>query len=37
MTAEFDSFYLLNGYIPNSGDGLRRLVFDLKHYISLAE
>ncbi|XP_031268442.1 DNA-(apurinic or apyrimidinic site) lyase, chloroplastic isoform X1 [Pistacia vera] len=25
VTAEFDSFYLLNTYVPNSGDGLRRL------------
>lgn len=31
MTAEFDSFYLISGYVPNSGDGLRRLVFDTKH------
>lgn len=29
--AEFDSFYLLSGYVPNSGDGLRRLVLYLKH------
>lgn len=34
MTAEFDSFYLLNGYVPNSGDGLKRLVLDLKHNIT---
>ncbi|KAK9291029.1 hypothetical protein L1049_009212 [Liquidambar formosana] len=27
VTAEFDSFYLLNGYVPNSGDGLRRLSY----------
>lgn len=26
MTAEFDSFFLLSCYVPNSGDGLRRLV-----------
>lgn len=26
VTAEFDSFYLLSAYVPNSGDGLRRLV-----------
>ncbi|GMN55452.1 hypothetical protein TIFTF001_024577 [Ficus carica] len=25
VTAEFDSFYLICGYVPNSGDGLRRL------------
>ena len=36
VTAEFDSFYLLNGYVPNSGDGLKRLVFDLKRYITLS-
>ena len=29
MTAEFESFYLLSGYVPNSGDGLKRLVIDL--------
>ncbi|KAK6127303.1 hypothetical protein DH2020_038966 [Rehmannia glutinosa] len=25
VTVEFDNFYLLSGYVPNSGDGLRRL------------
>ncbi|KZV18298.1 apurinic endonuclease-redox protein [Dorcoceras hygrometricum] len=25
VTLEFDSFYLLCGYVPNSGDGLKRL------------
>ncbi|RVW36016.1 DNA-(apurinic or apyrimidinic site) lyase, chloroplastic [Vitis vinifera] len=25
LTAEFESFYLLSGYVPNSGDGLKRL------------
>ncbi|PRQ44915.1 putative DNA-(apurinic or apyrimidinic site) lyase [Rosa chinensis] len=25
VTVEFDSFYLISGYVPNSGDGLRRL------------
>ncbi|KAK4484071.1 hypothetical protein RD792_011290, partial [Penstemon davidsonii] len=29
VTVEFDNFYLLSGYVPNSGDGLRRLVFAL--------
>ncbi|KAE8716989.1 DNA-(apurinic or apyrimidinic site) lyase [Hibiscus syriacus] len=29
VTAEFDSFYLLSVYVPNSGDGLRRLVMCL--------
>ncbi|KAK9042690.1 hypothetical protein V6N11_017755 [Hibiscus sabdariffa] len=27
VTAEFDSFYLLSVYVPNSGDGLRRLTY----------
>lgn len=27
VTAEFDSFYLLCVYVPNSGDGLRRLTY----------
>ncbi|KAL9237938.1 hypothetical protein vseg_012429 [Gypsophila vaccaria] len=27
VTAEFDSFYLLCAYVPNSGDGLRRLSY----------
>ena len=30
VTAEFDSFYLINTYVPNSGDGLKRLVLLLK-------
>ncbi|KAK9070500.1 hypothetical protein SSX86_010902 [Deinandra increscens subsp. villosa] len=25
VTTEFDSFYLVSGYVPNSGDGLKRL------------
>lgn len=28
MTLEFDGFYLIGGYVPNSGDGLRRLVVE---------
>ncbi|XP_062117903.1 DNA-(apurinic or apyrimidinic site) endonuclease, chloroplastic isoform X2 [Humulus lupulus] len=27
VTAEFDSFYLVCGYVPNSGDGLKRLSY----------
>ncbi|XP_015898096.2 DNA-(apurinic or apyrimidinic site) endonuclease, chloroplastic isoform X2 [Ziziphus jujuba] len=27
VTAEFDSFYLISGYVPNSGDGLKRLSY----------
>ncbi|GKV48907.1 hypothetical protein SLEP1_g55693 [Rubroshorea leprosula] len=26
VTAEFNTFYLLSAYVPNSGDGLRRLI-----------
>jgi exodeoxyribonuclease III len=26
ITLEFDDFYLVNAYVPNSGRGLRRLV-----------
>lgn len=29
VTVEFDTFYLLCGYVPNSGDGLKRLVSDM--------
>jgi exonuclease III len=29
VTVEFDDFYLLTAYVPNSGDGLKRLV---NHY-----
>lgn len=29
VTVEFDTFYLLSGYVPNSGDGLKRLVSDM--------
>jgi exodeoxyribonuclease-3 len=27
ITAEFDNFYLVNVYVPNSGDGLKRLEY----------
>uniref|UniRef100_A0A0D9V6T5 DNA-(apurinic or apyrimidinic site) endonuclease n=1 Tax=Leersia perrieri TaxID=77586 RepID=A0A0D9V6T5_9ORYZ len=27
VTVEFDGFYLLTAYVPNSGDGLRRLTY----------
>jgi exodeoxyribonuclease-3 len=27
ITAEFEDFYLVNGYIPNSGEGLKRLAY----------
>jgi exodeoxyribonuclease III len=29
VTVKFDDFYLLTAYLPNSGDGLKRLV---NHY-----
>ncbi|XP_030457870.2 DNA-(apurinic or apyrimidinic site) endonuclease, chloroplastic isoform X1 [Syzygium oleosum] len=32
VTAEFDSFFLLSGYVPNSGDGLRRLMYRIKEW-----
>ncbi|MCB0645650.1 MAG: exodeoxyribonuclease III [Saprospiraceae bacterium] len=40
VTLEYDDFYLVNGYIPNSGDGLKRLDYRaewdlaLKNYLS---
>lgn len=40
ITCEFDSFYLVSMYVPNSGEGLKRLSFrmtfedDLKKYVS---
>ena len=27
LTSEFDDFYLVNVYVPNSGDGLKRLEY----------
>ncbi|XP_073099079.1 DNA-(apurinic or apyrimidinic site) endonuclease, chloroplastic isoform X3 [Elaeis guineensis] len=32
VTVEFDSFYLISGYVPNSGDGLRRLTYRVKEW-----
>ncbi|XP_021281678.1 DNA-(apurinic or apyrimidinic site) lyase, chloroplastic isoform X2 [Herrania umbratica] len=32
VTAEFDSFYLLSVYVPNSGDGLRRLTYRITEW-----
>lgn len=32
ITAEFDSFYLINCYVPNSGDGLVRLDFRVNEW-----
>lgn len=31
ITVEFDKFYLLNGYLPNAGNGLKRLDFKLAY------
>jgi exonuclease III len=38
VTVEFDTFYLVTGYVPNSGDGLKRLVLAFKYffYISIS-
>ncbi|XXG50515.1 hypothetical protein AAC387_Pa02g4511 [Persea americana] len=32
VTVEFDTFYLLSGYVPNSGDGLRRLSYRVNQW-----
>ncbi|CAA0829851.1 DNA-(apurinic or apyrimidinic site) lyase-chloroplastic [Striga hermonthica] len=32
MTVEFDDFYLLNSYVPNSGDGLKRLSYRITEW-----
>ncbi|PIN05515.1 Apurinic/apyrimidinic endonuclease [Handroanthus impetiginosus] len=32
VTVEFDDFYLLSGYVPNSGDGLRRLPYRITQW-----
>ncbi|KDO43005.1 hypothetical protein CISIN_1g048138mg, partial [Citrus sinensis] len=32
VTAEFDSFFLLSCYVPNSGDGLRRLSYRITEW-----
>lgn len=37
VTIEFETFYLLNAYVPNSGDGLKRLSYRTKEWdISLS-
>lgn len=35
VTVEFDSFYLICAYVPNSGDGLKRLVSILSLHFSV--
>lgn len=32
VTAEFDNFYLICAYVPNSGDGLRRLTYRITEW-----
>ncbi|XP_010525508.2 PREDICTED: uncharacterized protein LOC104803289 [Tarenaya hassleriana] len=32
VTAEFDSFYLISAYVPNSGDGLKRLSYRIEEW-----
>ncbi|PKA58873.1 Apurinic endonuclease-redox protein [Apostasia shenzhenica] len=32
VTVEFDSFYLISAYVPNSGDGLRRLSYRVNQW-----
>ena len=37
ITLEFDSFFLVGAYVPNSGDGLKRLDFRLEFEKNLIE
>uniref|UniRef100_A0A5B6YGX7 DNA-(apurinic or apyrimidinic site) endonuclease n=1 Tax=Davidia involucrata TaxID=16924 RepID=A0A5B6YGX7_DAVIN len=38
VTVEFDKYYLINGYVPNSGDGLKRLSYRIKEWdLSLSD
>ncbi|KAF6155357.1 hypothetical protein GIB67_019883 [Kingdonia uniflora] len=32
VTVEFDTFFLISGYVPNSGDGLRRLTYRITQW-----
>ncbi|KAI7726253.1 hypothetical protein M8C21_008597 [Ambrosia artemisiifolia] len=32
VTTEFDSFYLISGYVPNAGDGLKRLSYRITEW-----
>nr|XP_043636335.1 DNA-(apurinic or apyrimidinic site) endonuclease, chloroplastic [Erigeron canadensis] len=32
ITTEFNSFYLISGYVPNSGDGLKRLSYRITEW-----
>ncbi|WOK99120.1 DNA-(apurinic or apyrimidinic site) lyase, chloroplastic [Canna indica] len=32
VTVEFDTFYLISAYVPNSGDGLKRLTYRVKEW-----
>lgn len=32
ITVEFDTFFLIGGYVPNSGDGLKRLTYRVKEW-----
>ncbi|KAL0919252.1 hypothetical protein M5K25_011336 [Dendrobium thyrsiflorum] len=32
VTVEFDTFYLISGYVPNSGDGLKRLAYRVEQW-----
>nr|GEX58661.1 DNA-(apurinic or apyrimidinic site) lyase, chloroplastic isoform X3 [Tanacetum cinerariifolium] len=32
VTTEFESFYLISGYVPNSGDGLKRLSYRITEW-----
>ncbi|KAG0470188.1 hypothetical protein HPP92_016888 [Vanilla planifolia] len=32
VTVEFDTFYLISGYVPNSGEGLKRLAYRVENW-----
>lgn len=32
MTAEFPTFFLVNCYVPNSGEGLKRLEYRVQQW-----
>lgn len=32
LTAEFPAFYVVNCYVPNSGDGLKRLDYRINNW-----
>lgn len=37
VTLEYDNFYLVGAYVPNAGDGLKRLPFRMEYEVDLLE